>query len=162
MILVLRGFFFLVLLVFSSARAEENVLHIYGWSGSISQELLNQFTQETGIKVTYDAYDSNDILEAKLLTGKAKFDLVMPSVTPNFLRQIDAKVFLPIQKNKIPNYKYLDQRILQLIAAFDQDKQYGVPFTMGATGFAYNKAEMDKNFPEGAPKSLALLLTLRI
>ena len=149
--------FLLLCLMMSYADAEDRVLHIYGWSGSIPQHLLTQFETETGIKVTYDVYDSNDILEAKLLTGKAKFDLVMPSVTPNFLRQIEAKVFQPIQKEKLSNYKNLDKRIVSLISSFDAGNQYGVPLTMGTTGFGYNKKEMAKHFPKGAPDSLNLL-----
>lgn len=140
-----------------SCEGEEKRLYIYGWSGSIDQSILKDFEKETGIKVSYDVYDNNDILEAKLLTGKAKFDLVMPSVTPNFLRQIEMKVFQPIQWEKIPNYKNLDGRILKLIGQFDAENRYGVPFTLGTTGFGYDKKKLDALFPEGVPESLGLL-----
>lgn len=125
---------------------EDNVLYIYGWSGSMDPSILRAFEKETGIRVVYDAYESNDILEAKLLTGKAKFDLVMPSVSPNFIRQIGMKAFQPIQKSKIENYGNLDTRILKLIQKFDKENMYGVPYTMGTTGFGFNKKKI-KSLP---------------
>ena len=136
---------------------EEKILYIYGWSGSLDASILKQFEEETGIKVVYDVYDSNDILEAKLLTGKAKFDLVFPSVTPNFIRQMETGVFQPIQQSQLKNYKNLDGRILKLIASFDEHNRYGVPYTLGTTGFGYNKRALKKIFPKGVPQSLSVL-----
>jgi putrescine transport system substrate-binding protein len=120
-------------------KKDDKVLYVYGWSGSMDASILKAFEKETGIRVIYDTYESNDILEAKLLTGKAKFDLVMPSVSPNFIRQIRMQAFQPVQKSKIPNYKNLDPRILQLIEQFDNDNTYGIPYTMGTMGFGFNK-----------------------
>jgi putrescine transport system substrate-binding protein len=155
------SFIFLILLSLQSfghsCNQEEKKLYVYAWAGSISPDILKQFEKETGIKVVYDTYDSNDILEAKLLTGKSKFDLVSPSLTPNYLRQIEMGIFQPIDQAKLRNYKNLDARILKLVGKFEGGNRYGVPHTMGTTGFGYDKKKVAKIFPKGLPQSLSLL-----
>jgi len=154
---------FLLLFLFSldsfghTCNSEEKKLYVYAWAGSISQDILKRFEKETGIKVIYDTYDSNDTLEAKLLTGRSKFDLVSPSLSPNFLRQIEMQAFQPIQIEKLSNYKNLDPRILKLIGKFEGGNRYGIPHTMGTTGFGYNKKKVRQYFPKGLPQSLSLL-----
>lgn len=84
------------------AQAEDKVLHVYNWSDYIAPETVEKFTKETGIKVVYDVFDSNETLEAKLLAGKSGYDIVVPS--NNFLaKQIKAKVYQPLDKSKLPN-----------------------------------------------------------
>src|SRR5882757_3564728 len=86
----------------AAARADEPVLHVYNWSDYIGPDTISGFEKETGIKVTYDVYDSNEILEAKLLAGNSGYDVVVPSA--NFLaRQIQAGVFQKLDKSKLPN-----------------------------------------------------------
>ena len=93
-------------LMTGSVHAEE-VLHLYNWSDYIAEDTIANFEAETGIKVVYDVFDSNDVLEAKLLAGNSGYDLVVPS--SSFLgRQIMAGVFQPLDKSKLSNYSHLD------------------------------------------------------
>ncbi len=80
----------------------EGSLHIYNWSDYIAEDTIEKFEAETGIDVTYDVYDSNETLEAKLLAGNSGYDIVVPS--SNFMqRQIAAGVYQPIDKSLLPN-----------------------------------------------------------
>ncbi len=86
----------------SSAQAEDRVVNVYNWSDYIDSSILEEFTKETGIKVVYDVFDSNEVLETKLLAGSSGYDIVVP--TANFLqRQINAGVFQKLDKSKLPN-----------------------------------------------------------
>ena len=82
--------------------AEERVLNIYNWSDYIDPKVLEAFTRETGIKVVYDTYDNNEILETKLLAGRSGYDIVVPS-GPYLQRLIRAGAFLPLDKSKLKN-----------------------------------------------------------
>lgn len=128
--------------VTGSAGAAQDVLHVYNWSDYIDKSIIADFEKETGIKVVYDVYDSNDILETKLLAGKTGYDLVFPS--GNFLaRQIKAGIFKPLDKSQLPNWKNLDPEIMKRLEVYDPGNQYGVPYLWGTTGIAYN-ADMVK------------------
>jgi spermidine/putrescine-binding protein len=83
-------------------NGEEKVLNVYNWSDYIDPTVLEEFTRETGIKVNYDVFDSNEMLETKLLTGNTGYDIVVPSAS--FLeRQIKAGVFQKLDKTQLPN-----------------------------------------------------------
>ncbi|MHA7846236.1 spermidine/putrescine ABC transporter substrate-binding protein PotF [Serratia sp. D1N4] len=133
-----------------TASAAENTLHIYNWSDYIAPDTLAKFQKETGIKVVYDVFDSNEVLEGKLMAGSTGYDLVVPS--SNFLeRQSKAGIFEPLDKSKIPNYKNLDPEMLKLVANNDKDNKYGIPYMMVTTGIGYNvdkvKAVLGKDAP---------------
>ena len=82
------------------AMAEDKIVHVYNWSDYIDEEILTDFEAETGIKVIYDVFDSNDVLETKLLAGGSGYDVVVPSAS--FMgRQIQAGVFQKLDKSKI-------------------------------------------------------------
>lgn len=132
------------------AHAEDNVLNVYNWSDYIAPDTLQKFTKETGIKVVYDVFDSNETLEAKLLTGHSGYDVVVPSL--NFLgRQIEAGVFMPLDKSKLPNTKNLDPDLMQRIAANDPGNRYGIPYLMGTTGYGYNVDKVKQILGPNAP-----------
>ena len=96
--------------------AKERVVNFYNWSDYIDPTVLEDFTKETGIKVRYDTFDSNDTLEAKLLAGKSGYDVVVP--TAYFLaRQIKAGVFLKLDKAKLPNLVNAWPEIARRLAA---------------------------------------------
>jgi putrescine transport system substrate-binding protein len=157
-------FLFLAVLlnIFLSADAkEDNILYLYSWTGNIDQQLIKQFEQETGIKVIFDVYDSNEILEAKLLTGKTAYDVVFPSVTPNYIRQIKLGIYQPLDKKKLKNYNQLDPKIMKLIAQFDKDNTFGLPYALGTTGFGYVEKQIHKYLPEGLPNSLRAVFDKR-
>src|SRR2546423_10775032 len=91
----------------SGAKAggeEDKVLNVYNWSDYIEPSVLEEFTKRTGIKVNYDVFDSNDVLETKLLTGHTNYDLVVPSA-PFLERQIKAGVYQKLDKSQLPNLK---------------------------------------------------------
>ncbi|WP_156502662.1 extracellular solute-binding protein, partial [Oleiphilus sp. HI0067] len=107
----------------TGAMAEEKVLNVYNWSDYIAEDTLANFEAETGIKVVYDVFDSNDVLEAKLLSGKTGYDVVVPSAT--FLaRQIQAGVFQPLDKSKLPQYENLDAPMMEKLTSHDPDNAY--------------------------------------
>ena len=86
-----------------TARAEEEkVLNIYNWSDYIAEETIANFEKATGIKVRYDVFDSNEVLEAKLLAGNTGYDIVVPSAS-FVARQIQAGIFQPLDKSKLPH-----------------------------------------------------------
>ena len=86
-----------------AAWAQERVVNVYNWSDYIDQSVIEEFTKETGIKVVYDVYDSNEILETKLLAGGSGYDVVVPTASPFLARQIQAGVYQKLDKSKLPN-----------------------------------------------------------
>lgn len=129
--------------------AEEKVLNIYNWSDYIADDTISNFEARTGIKVNYDVFDSNDVLEAKLLAGRTGYDIVVP--TGNFLeRQIKAGVFRKLDKSKLPNLANMDPDIMARVARHDPDNEHAIPYMWGTTGFAYN-VEMIESRMADAP-----------
>jgi putrescine transport system substrate-binding protein len=117
--------------------AEEKVLNVYNWSDYIAEDTIANFEQQTGIKVNYDVFDSNEVLETKLLAGKTGYDVVVPSAS--FLeRQIKAGVFMTLDKSKLPNLVNMDPEIMQRVALHDPGNEHAVPYLWGTTGIGYN------------------------
>ncbi|WP_045727959.1 polyamine ABC transporter substrate-binding protein [Xanthomonas sp. GPE 39] len=113
------------------------VLNVYNYSNYIAESTIPDFEKKTGIEVTYDVFDSDEMVEAKLLAGGSGYDVVVPTL--NFFgRQIQAGLFLPLDKRKIPNLANLDPQIMQRIAQQDPGNTYGVPYMIGTTGIGYN------------------------
>lgn len=137
-----------ILYKYSENKDTEKILHIYTWTGTFDPALIKEFEKETGIKVYMDYYDSDEALEAKLLTGNSGYDIVMPSAAPYFGRQVllKDKAFMPLDKSKLSNWHNLDKNILSLLARLDKDNTYGVPFSCGTTGFAYDARKINKIF----------------
>ena len=121
----------------AAAKPEEKVLFVYNWSDYIGETTIADFEARTGIKVTYDVFDSNEVLETKLLAGRTGYDVVVPSA--NFLeRQIKAGVFLKLDKSKLPNLVNMDQEIMQRVAAHDPGNEHSINYLWGTTGIGYN------------------------
>src|SRR5438270_950805 len=117
--------------------AKERTVNFYNWSDYIAPIVLEDFTRETGIKVKYDTFDSNDMLETKLLAGRTGYDLVVP--TAYFLeRQIKAGVFQKLDKSKLPNLVNAWEEIARRLAAYDPGNQYAVNYMWGTTGIGFN------------------------
>src|SRR5262249_12137776 len=108
-----------------AAGAEEKRLHVYNWSDYIAPDTIANFKRQTGIDVTYDVYDGNEVLEAKLLAGHSGFDIVVPSASPYMARQIAAGAYRALEKEKLPNLKNLDPQILALAATGDPRHTHG-------------------------------------
>jgi hypothetical protein len=124
-------------LVGGTAFAQDKVVNVYNWSDYIDEEILAEFTAETGIKVVYDVFDSNDILETKLLAGSSGYDVVVPS--GGFLqRQIQAGVFQKLDKSKLSNLGNMWDAIEARTALYDPGNEYSVNYMWGTTGIGYN------------------------
>lgn len=126
-----------------AAAAEEKVLHVYNWSDYIAEDTIKNFEEKTGIKVTYDVFDSNDMLETRLLAGNSGFDVVVPSAS--FLeRQIKAGVFQKLDKSQLPNLANMDPDIQQRVALHDPGNEHSVTYLWGTTGIGYNVDKVKK------------------
>jgi len=120
-----------------AAGAEERTVNFYNWSNYVAPDVLENFTKETGIKVVYDTFDANETLETRLLAGKSGYDLVVP--TGYFLqRQITAKVFLKLDKSKLPNLANAWPVVTSQLATYDPGNDYGANYMWGTTGIGYN------------------------
>jgi putrescine transport system substrate-binding protein len=135
------------LIAVNSAAAEEAVLNVYNWSDYIAEDTISNFEKQTGIKVNYDVFDSNEVLEAKLLAGKSGYDIVVPSAS-FMARQIQAGVFRKLDKSNIPNIVNVDPVIAERVAVYDPGNEYAVNYLWGTTGFGYNKAAIEKRMPD--------------
>ncbi len=121
----------------SPALAADRVVNVYNWSDYIAPNVLEDFTKETGIKVVYDTYDSNETLETKLLAGNTGYDVVVPSGT--FLeRQIKAGLYLRLDRSKLPHWNGLWPDVMERLAVHDPDNQYAADYMWFTTGIAYN------------------------
>ncbi|MGL5947988.1 MAG: polyamine ABC transporter substrate-binding protein [Aeromonas sp.] len=132
------------------AHAEQQVLRIYNWSDYIARDTLANFEQSTGIKVVYDVFDSNEVLEAKLLAGKSGYDVVVPS-NPFLAKQIKAGVFQKLDRSQLPLWKNLDNDLLKALEPSDPGNLYAVPYLWGTIGFAYNADKVKAALGTDAP-----------
>ena len=126
-----------LLLSLAGASAQERVVNFYNWSNYMAPGVLEDFTRQTGIKVVYDTFDANETLETRLLAGKSGYDVVVP--TGYFLqRQITAKVFLKLDKSKLPNLANAWPVVSKQLATYDPGNDYGANYMWGTTGIGYN------------------------
>jgi putrescine transport system substrate-binding protein len=139
-----------------AALAEDAVVNIYNWSDYIGEGVLDDFTAKTGIKAVYDVYDSNEILETKLLAGGSGYDVVVPSAT-NFARMIPAGVFQKIDKSKIPNLQYQWKEIEGRLATYDPGNDYAVNYMWGTTGIGYNVEKIKERMADAPVNSWAMI-----
>lgn len=120
-----------------ASLATAQVVNVYNWSDYIDESILDDFEAETGIKVVYDVYDSNEVLETKLLAGGSGYDVVVPS--GSFLaRQIQAGVFRELDHASLPNRSHLWDAIQERTEVYDPGGQYSVNYMWGTTGIGYN------------------------
>ena len=125
----------------TAAQAQERVVNVYNWSDYIDQSIIDDFTKETGIKVVYDVFDSNEILETKLLAGGSGYDIVVP--THNFLvRQIEAGVYQKLDKSKLPNLSNMWDVVIERVAKYDPGNEYSVNYMWGTVGIGYNEKKV--------------------
>lgn len=145
-----------VAVVGHSASAADKVVKVYNWSDYIDPQILTDFTKETGIKVVYDVFDSNEVLETKLLAGGSGYDIVVP--TASFLsRQIKAGVFQKLDKSKIPNFKNAWPEVYNRVALYDPGNQYAMNWMWGTTGVGYNEGKIKERMPDAPVDSLDMI-----
>src|SRR6202050_296582 len=136
--------------------AEKKRLFIYNWSDFIGPDTIAKFEKQTGIKVTYDIYDAEETMEARLMAGSSGYDVVSAS-TDFFSREIKAGVYETLDKSKLPNWKNLDPRILAIQAAYDPNNAHAVPYLHFINGFAYNVDMVKARMPNAPVDSLDML-----
>ena len=119
-----------------SNQAATNALNIFIWSNYVDESTVEDFKKQNNLKLNYTTYESNEALEAKMLTGQSGYDLAVPGVA--FLpRQIQAGAYQKINKDLIPNYKNIDPALLKLLTDASPDAtEYAVPYFMGANTIA--------------------------
>ena len=140
---------------------EEKVLNVYNWSDYIAEDTIAKFEKETGIKVNYDVFDGNEILEAKLLAGSSGYDVVVPSAS--FIdRQIKAGIFQKLNKSALPNKKNLDKAIAKRVSVYDPGNKYSVVYMWGTVGFGYNEEAIKKRMPNAPVGSWAMLFDPKV
>ncbi|MFY0678991.1 MAG: polyamine ABC transporter substrate-binding protein [Thalassovita sp.] len=142
-------------LVAGMASAEE--VRVYNWSDYIDEELLTKFEAETGIKLIYDVFDSNELLETKMLAGSSGYDVVVPSGT--FLqRQIAAGAFQKLDPAQLPNLNNMWDVVASRTAQYDPGNAYSINYMWGTTGIGVNVGKVKEILGEDAPiNSLALV-----
>jgi putrescine transport system substrate-binding protein len=133
-----------------AVQADDKVLHVYNWSDYIAPDTIANFEKESGIKVVYDVFDSNETLEAKLLAGKSGYDIVVPS--NNFLaKQIKAGVYQKLDKSKLPNWKNLNPELLKAVSVSDPGNEHAFPYMWGSIGIGFNAEKVKAALGADAP-----------
>jgi putrescine transport system substrate-binding protein len=124
-------------------RGGQKVVHVYNWTDYIGRTTIADFEAKTGIRVVYDTYDSNEIVETKLLTGRTGYDVVFPTASV-LSRLARIGVFLELDRSKLPNFTNLDRDILERMATYDPGNRHAMPYMWGTTGLGYNPALVKK------------------
>ena len=140
----------------SAATATEKVLNVYNWSDYIQPSVITDFEKEYGIRVNYDVFDSNEILETKLLTGHTNYDIVVPSGA--FLeRQIHADIYQKLDKALLPNLANVEPQVARDSALYDPGNQYAVDYMWITSGVGYNVAEIRARMPDAPVDSWRMI-----
>jgi putrescine transport system substrate-binding protein len=138
------------------AAAEEPVLNIYNWADYIGHDTIGEFERQTHIKVVYGLYDSNETLEAKILTGRSGYDLVS-TTTAFYGRQIRAGAYLDLDRTRLQNWKNLDPAVLEVQAQADPGNRHAVPYLHAMNGIAYNVDRVRERMADAPTDSLAMI-----
>jgi spermidine/putrescine-binding protein len=122
-----------------SSKPEAKTLNFYNWTEYIDAKTIPNFQKQTGIKVTYDNYSSNDDLLAKIRTGSSGFDIIVPT-DATLVKMKHGNLLQPLDLSLIPNVTNLDPRFRN--AAYDPGNQYSIPWQWGTTGIGYDKTKV--------------------
>jgi len=136
--------------------AEKPILNIYNWSDYIDPALVEEFEQEYGIKVNYDIYDSSEIVDTKLLTGRTGYDVVVHSAAFS-ARLIPIGVYQSVDYSRLENWHHIDTKLIEKIQRNFGENIAGVPYMWGTTGFAYNRDMVLERMPDAPLDSGAML-----
>ena len=140
---------------------EQPVVNVYNWTDYIGPHTLQEFQKQTGIKVNYDVYSSSEIVDTKLMAGHSGYDVVIHAAS-FVARLIPVGIVKKLDKSKIPNWKYLDPKLLNLFSRFDPGMQYGAPYMWGTVGFAYNVDMIKKRMKNPPVNSAALVFDPKV
>jgi len=147
----------LSLVIGAGSVAAEGVLNVTNWGEYIGEETIANFEKEFNIKVTYDAYDSVEAIDSKLLAGNTGYDVVSHSSTP-IGRLIPTGILQPLDKSKLDNLKHMRSDVMaQLGSAKDPGNKYIVPYMWGTHGVTYNEALVKETYPDAPIGSLDMI-----
>ncbi|WP_062106930.1 ABC transporter substrate-binding protein [Bacillus niameyensis] len=124
----------------SSGYSSGNTLNVYNWGDYIDPDLIKKFEEETGMKVIYQTFDSNEAMMTKIAQGGTAYDITVPSEYA-ISKMKEEDLLLPLDHSKIPNLKYIDPRFMDL--SFDPDNEYSIPYFWGTFGIVYNPKMLD-------------------
>ena len=141
----------------SAVQAADRVVNVYNWSDYIAPDTIAEFEKETGIKVVYDVFDSNDMLDGKLATGNSGYDVVVPS-NHYLAKQVRAGTYQKLDKSKLPHLVNLDPAIMNSLAAGDPGNEYSVPYLWGTNGIGLNLTKVRAVLGDDAPLDSAALI----
>lgn len=135
---------------FAALAATADEVRVYNWSDYIDEALLEKFEADTGYDLIYDVFDSNELLETKMLAGSSGYDVVVPSGT--FLqRQIQAGAFQKLDKSKLPNMANMWDVISDRTAKYDPDNAYSINYMWGTTGLGVDVPAVQAILGDDAP-----------
>ena len=133
-----------------AGAATAETVRVYNWSDYIDESLLDKFEEETGIELVYDVFDSNEVLETKMLAGGSGYDVVVPSGT--FMqRQITAGAFQPLDASKLPNLENMWDVVSSRTEQYDPDNAHSINYMWGTTGIGVNLGKVKEALGEDAP-----------
>jgi len=147
----------LLALAACAAQAQTTTLNIYNWNDYVSPQALERFTRETGIRVRYDTYDSNETLDAKLRAGRSGYDLVVPTASPFLALQVPARLFQPFDRAKLSNYAGLDPQVMRELERADPGNRFAVPHMSSLTGIGYNAERVLRTMADAPVFSLRMV-----
>lgn len=127
----------------SGTSTEEKILHVYNWADYIGESTIADFEARTGIRVTYDVYDSGEVLATKLLTGSSGYDVVVPNGGLTH-RLVQAGILQKLDKSKLRNLANMDRQIMRIVTANDPGNEHALPYLWGTTGIGYNPDMVEK------------------
>jgi putrescine transport system substrate-binding protein len=140
----------------ATTASDEKVLNVYNWADYIGESTIADFEARTGIKVTYDVYDSSEVLETKLMTGHSGYDVVVPA-NSRISRLLGAGTLQPLDKGRLKHVANLDTQVLKIFAAQDSGNAHAVPYLWGTTGIGYNPDLVEKVLGTRTVDSLAVV-----
>jgi putrescine transport system substrate-binding protein len=140
----------------SAVTDDEKVLNVYNWSDYIADDTVKNFEAKYGIKVNYDVFDSNELVETKMLAGSSGYDIVVPS--SQFMeRQVKAGVFMKLDKTLLPNLSNLDPLTVKQVAMYDPGNEHAVPYMWSTDGIGYNVDKVKQLVPDAPLDSWELI-----
>jgi len=151
-----------LLLFASPALAQKATVSMFNWADYVPPAVVKAFEKQTGIKLLYGVYDSNEILDARLREGKPAYDVVVPRASPFLASQLADKLYQPLDRSRLKNYGNLDPTIMALLAKYDPGNEHAVPYMWGTIGIGYNTDKLKRLLPDTTADSLNLLFDPQI
>ncbi|MDR0632705.1 MAG: extracellular solute-binding protein [Holosporales bacterium] len=152
----------LLLLLAVVDLSDKPCVNLYDWYGVLPREVIEQFEKETGIKVNYDVFDNNEMLEAKLLARNSGYDIVFPTLTPNAARQLSMGIYQKIDKSLLPNLKKIAPFLLEKMQKIDGGLEFLLPYYWGTTGIAFDEDKLNRLLPNHPKDGYSLLFDVDV